>query len=60
MIEQVSTHELVLLPLSTQLCLAPLTLGQSTPKHGSLTQKLFVHFLPSGHGNSPGLHANAH
>lgn len=49
---------------SMHCCLVPGTAGQVTPKHGSATQKSFgampLHFLPSGHGNSPGLQRNAH
>ncbi len=50
-----------LLPLGLQTCLLPMeSFGQVTPKQGSATQKLATHVLPSGHGNSPGMHGAAH
>src|SRR6187402_1762223 len=49
-----------LFPCGTQLWWLPFTGGQVTLKHGSATQKPAVHFLPSGHGNSPGPHGYAH
>ena len=48
------------LPFALHTCLLPFMSGQVTPKHGSATQKLLTHFLPSAHGNSPGMHGGAH
>src|SRR5690242_7552970 len=49
------------LPLALHTSLLPIaSFGQVTPKHGSVTQKLLTHFLPSAHGNSPGMHGGAH
>src|SRR3954471_5017496 len=49
---------------SMQTWRTPGTVGHVMLKHGSATQKSFgtvpLHFLPSGHGNSPGLQWNAH
>jgi hypothetical protein len=60
--EQVSTHcgSFGKFGFGMQVWAWPLTGGHCCWKHGSLTQKPASHFLPSGHGNSPAAHGNAH